>query len=765
MAERRDISLIISDLEQGKQLGTPACILIGAGCSVSAGIPLAEGFVEAIRTEFPELYEEADEKTYARCMAQLPDTERRSLISRYTAEARVNWAYIAIALMIREGYIGRVFTTNFDSLLTRACGMVYASPTVYDLAACQQFRPIPLSDSAIFYLHGQGNGFVQLGSEEEVQQHNKRLGSVMTDAGEGRTWLVVGYGGENDPVLDRLAEIPEFDNHLYWVSYQSNAAPEYVRDKVLTKQGTFSVRGGDASFDADHFFVSLAQKLGIFPPLFIGEPLDYLKETLEQLTPYRSFGNDNSEEDITAPARKVIRRATEMIRTTGVSIAAEAQGLLMGGDYQGVIDAFASKYKDHPSADLGDLLAIAYLRRGEEIADVALGQAGKEAAELLDQACTRYEMALKIKRNLHEAFTKWGLALVSMAKGAAGNKADSLFQEACKKFASATQTRTDNHEALYKWGLTLAEMAKSKNGTEADALSRDACRKFDQVVHIKADHHEAYYRWGLVLSDMVKTKKSPAADTFAREACDKFQRALQILPTKHEALNNWGNTLCRLGNTRNADEAGTLLREACAKYEQAAQIMPNDHEAPYNWGVALSELAKINDGEETEAFAREACQKFDQTIKLAPDKHEAFNNWGNTLSDLARTRQGEEADRLFEEACRQYEQAVQIKPDKHETLNNWGTALLYQAQSKDASTAERLLMAAENKCLRAEAVLHGSSAYNLACIHAIRQDAEGCQYWLKVAKEANTLPSPDHVRRDPDLKVFHEATWLEEVLA
>ena len=59
-------------------------LLIGAGCSVKAGVPLASEFVDIIRDEFPQAYRRAEVKgkvTYAACMAQLLRGERRELIS------------------------------------------------------------------------------------------------------------------------------------------------------------------------------------------------------------------------------------------------------------------------------------------------------------------------------------------------------------------------------------------------------------------------------------------------------------------------------------------------------------------------------------------------------------------------------------------------------------------------------------------------------------------------------------------------------------
>jgi hypothetical protein len=134
-------------------------LLIGAGCSVSAGIPLASGFVNRIREERNAAYRRAKTKTYPDVMAELSDGDRRDLVADAIDKAHINWAHIAIAQLMKNGYVSRVLTTNFDPLVVRACAMVGEFPAVYDFAASQNFYPEYLSKKAVFYLHGQRDGY------------------------------------------------------------------------------------------------------------------------------------------------------------------------------------------------------------------------------------------------------------------------------------------------------------------------------------------------------------------------------------------------------------------------------------------------------------------------------------------------------------------------------------------------------------------------------------------------------------------------------
>ena len=126
-------------------------------------------------------------------MAELAPTERRDLIAKYVDDAKINWAHIAIAQLIKHGYVDRVLTTNFDPLVVRACALIGAFPAVYDFAASQVLKPADIPGEAVFYLHGQRTGFALMNTPEECDAHSKLLEPLFRDAGQGRAWVVVGY--------------------------------------------------------------------------------------------------------------------------------------------------------------------------------------------------------------------------------------------------------------------------------------------------------------------------------------------------------------------------------------------------------------------------------------------------------------------------------------------------------------------------------------------------------------------------------------------
>ena len=169
-------------------------------------------------------------------MAELSIGQRRDLIADYVDKAKINWAHLGVAQLMKHGFIDRILTTNFDLLVVRACALVGIFPAIDDFAASQLFKPADIPNRAVFYLHGQYTGFVLMNTEQECTNHARLLAPVFEDAGRGRVWIVVGYSGENDPVFDHLAKVPRFDYNLYWVGFGDSEPAKHVREQLLVPE-------------------------------------------------------------------------------------------------------------------------------------------------------------------------------------------------------------------------------------------------------------------------------------------------------------------------------------------------------------------------------------------------------------------------------------------------------------------------------------------------------------------------------------------------
>ena len=435
----RSLDEIVETVRKAKDRGKACSLLIGAGCSVKAGVPTAAGFVEIIREQYPQAYERAEPKTYPSCMAELMRSERRDLITEYIDNAKINWAHVCIALLMQSGYVDRVLTTNFDLLVAKAASHLCVYPAVYDFAASQNFQPADIPDQAVFYLHGQYTGFVLMNTKDDLERHSKLLSPVFEDAGQGRLWIVAGYSGENDPVFDHLARVPNFDNGLYWIGYEDAEPAMHVQEALLDqRKDAFYTKG----YDADRFFIELTRKLGIFPPKLVAEPFDQLSIMLEMLTPF-PVGEEEAEQDVMKDARIAVDKAAARYAEER-SPANRAQAFLMAGKYDDMI-ALGEENREDLSPEFADTFSWAYVLQGNALSEQAQKKEGEDAAGLFALSYEKFEAALAIKPDKHEALNNWGNALSDQAQKKEGEEADGLFARSYEKNAAALAIKPDKH--------------------------------------------------------------------------------------------------------------------------------------------------------------------------------------------------------------------------------------------------------------------------------------------------------------------------------
>lgn len=331
-------------LIQARARGSSAAILLGAGASFSAGIPLAGGIVEAIRQRFPDAYERAQERTYPYVMSEITDGHRHDLIAGFVREARLNWAHLMLGWLVKTGHVGRILTTNFDNLTVRGAALFDVYPAVYDVTALGKFDAGMVADPAIFFLHGQHSGFVQLNTRPEVDKNAPRLRPVFEEANLRRPWIVLGYSGDNDPVFERLAAVKRFNYGLYWVGYRDSPPSQDVTRRLLGRgeRQTYLVRG----HDADSFMIALFRALGLEVPPLLSDPFAHGLKILEGIPPFPA-GVHGDGLDLTAVARARLTAAQQWFIAGEPPIAVAAlhaeqlvltlQGYFLRGQYDTII--------------------------------------------------------------------------------------------------------------------------------------------------------------------------------------------------------------------------------------------------------------------------------------------------------------------------------------------------------------------------------------------------------------------------------------------
>ena len=72
-----------------------------------------------------------------------------------------------------------------------------------------------------------------------------------------------------------------------------------------------------------------------------------------------------------------------------------------------------------------------------------------------------------------------------MARRATGSEAERLFREACAKYEQAVAIKPDDHEALDNWGNTLLEMAKVAEPPIRESLFEQAAQKLIEAEKVR----------------------------------------------------------------------------------------------------------------------------------------------------------------------------------------------------------------------------------------------------------------------------------------
>jgi Tfp pilus assembly protein PilF len=736
----QDIKTLAWAMQIAKDEGRPFAVLTGAGCSKTAEVRLADEIVDFVESsKYGSMIRERENLStlkgleYGYVMGKLLPTERKAILTEVLRDAKVNWGHIALAALMKAEYVGRVLTFNFDSVLARASGINGMYPATYDFGVSPANNLQHVVTPSILHLHGQGHGPVLVNTTDQTEAQGKILYPIFENTLNQSDLLVIGYGAKSDkafPFLHKAFSDLGHANqrHIYWCEHAEGSAPSHVM--YLTECSTNGAVTFLEGTDFDNFMIDLATALREFPPLLFSDTAQHVLDDIQPIVvpPKDLRGAEGLLENL-----KIDLEEWQNILKEKVSI--KIRNAMLKRDWAAAVTLESEAVSQ---ADK-DAIAWAYTMQGNELADLAKLKSDEGLFEL---SFEKYEAALKIKPDKHEALNNWGTALSDLAKL---KKDEGLFELSFGKYEAALKIKPDKHEALNNWGTALSDLARLKNDEGLFELSSE---KYEAALKIKPDDHEALNNWGTALSDLAKFKNDEGLFELSFE---KYEAALKIKPDDHEALYNWGTALLDLATLKN-DEG--LFELSFEKYEAALKITPDKHEALNNWGTALSDLAKLKNDE---GLFELSFEKYEAALKIKPHKHEALNNWGSALLDLAKLKNDEG---LFELSFEKYEAALKIKPDKREALNNWISALrnLFYLNN-DKSLLPRM----ENLAAQIEKISDQPS-YKLACAYALQDKEVECRSQLLKCKAAGTLPDAAHLAIDEDMKNYWERDWFKALL-
>ncbi|AZN64505.1 hypothetical protein CFH90_10860 [Acinetobacter johnsonii] len=430
-------------LKQAKENRKPYVFFTGAGCSVKADVPSATGLIQEICEKFPiqvkNLDPEKDKYNYGKYMSALDKDERRRLLKPHIIDnKKINWAHVALACLMQSGYIERVLTFNFDSILSRACNMLGLHPSIYDFATANPHLYHLINDPSIVHLHGQGTGFVQLNTKDETEKHTAKLGEFIAATLNSNPSLFIGYSGNADAFFPLLEEKYSEQHRLIWTGTKTNI-DNIESDSVknfLKKNNNLTHYIGNIY--ADEFLIQLAKELECFPPELFSNPYRFLDQQLENIQPYPLGDGLDILENLTGYLKE------------------QAEKPLINS----LFTAFIHKYPTKESTnDLSD-----------EAIDDVMWAYDKQARLLhdnnkFDEACTLYQNAEMINPNHSGCLFNHAITIQIQAKKRTDNeellkKAIELYQK-CLKLDN-----NDTHSVLNNLSNALLDYAQLKQDND-----------------------------------------------------------------------------------------------------------------------------------------------------------------------------------------------------------------------------------------------------------------------------------------------------------
>jgi tetratricopeptide (TPR) repeat protein len=694
MPSTGSINKFVDRLFESKMEKNGAILLMGEECSLRAGMPTASEWVAAIKKSFPQAYEHARAKDLSHCAAELTITQKYEVFRKYLKKAKVSWAHLCIALLMKEGFLSRVYTTYPDPLLERACALVGEFPAVYDCTVGGITKPDLIPPKSIIHLKGQILGATP-----------SSLEGVFSSAGRSGPWLVLGYQPDSkDPVYEQIAWLDNISKGLLWV-YSGNHPPaRFIQDQIFSKENNHYTHADDP----DTFLVTLIRMMKIGIPELIGYPFTFLGHWLNKVSPYPAPGHKDGL-NIADISLKQTKAAIQQFEgpERGADIGDDEQAAggvddpdllkaiqaartgLIAGEPKKVIEQH-KQFEETPSVQLGHLLNWAYQVEGDSAVEEARKLDGPKALEKLKAAQSQYEMALKIRQDSPHTHLKLGRLLVDQVKTQPGKNAGELLEQGALQFKKAIELNPDFYEANYDLGMVLTELAGTKTDPESDQLYESAAKQFQEGLRLQPNHPEAAYGAGHVLFSQARRKKGADAVQRYTQAVEMFKIALHGNPERTDAMLEMGQALFILAKTKKGEDVDRFLMMAEEKFQQAIQVNSTLAEAQFGWADVLMERATLKSDETSDRFFNKAFEKYQAVLKLNPDMPRVNFRWAVGQHNLAMKKSGEEAVSLLKEAAAKFKQALQRTPKNIEIMNRLGHVYLELGNYDTNVNAERL---------------------------------------------------------------------------
>jgi len=247
---------------------TPHMLFLGAGASISSGIPSAEmciwewkrdifltknpgledQFVElslpSVRNRiqrwldaqgvYPKLGAIEEYGFYIEYCFPISE-DRRSYFEKKVKSAKPSIGYKLICLMAESQIIQSVWTTNFDDLVAREARNYELVPIEIGIESKNRLSRQPRREELLcISLHGDYRYDKLKNTPSELQQQDGKLRNALVEHAQDMPLIVCGYSGRDASIMRAFKEVysKEGAGSLYWCGYAEKEIPESVKELI-----------------------------------------------------------------------------------------------------------------------------------------------------------------------------------------------------------------------------------------------------------------------------------------------------------------------------------------------------------------------------------------------------------------------------------------------------------------------------------------------------------------------------------------------------
>ena len=326
---------------------SPITFLIGAGCSVSAGVPsattiarnevvklalkltkkritdpakalIAVGHQGYLKGHLPIAEATPDQVNWGQIYDALfaevhtSPAEVSHLFKALIRDAkpRINWAHLALGELARLGWIATTITTNFDLLALEGYARAGVIPVVSDgLESLDRIDPRP-EQPQLLQINGSVHSYRLRNSVADLDQVSDSSAAITCFRNlfqSSNLLVVVGYEGREPQIMRLLTDAANTfrDKHIFWCLHSSNP------DRLSERAAEFLSHSVNARLipgqDADAFFHALSAGLGIGAPLAFRDPLGFLEERLDGIYAADQPEHSTARDEIAGLREKIAR--------------------------------------------------------------------------------------------------------------------------------------------------------------------------------------------------------------------------------------------------------------------------------------------------------------------------------------------------------------------------------------------------------------------------------------------------------------------------